>query len=47
MLIPNSAIMNASAYTVTVVSAILNALIYALIGFLLCKALDVVRPTKT
>jgi hypothetical protein len=47
MLIPNSAIMNTRSYTVTVVSAILNALIYALIGLVICAGLKWVRSPKT
>jgi hypothetical protein len=46
MLIANEGIMNARGWTVTVVSAILNALSYALVGFVVYRALQAIRPSK-
>lgn len=46
MLIANEGIMNTRGWTVTVVSAILNALIYILVGFIVYLALHAMRPSK-
>ena len=46
MLIPNSAIMNANAYTIIVFLAVLNSLIYALVGFVLCKGFRAISHRK-
>lgn len=46
MLIANEAIMNTRAWTAVAVSAILNALIYVLVGLVLYWALQTIHPSK-